>query len=114
MLLRQSGSDAAEPVFPAETQRATTSGTTQDITTTIPPITVAHTSTSLSSGEPQTSEPTHTGQGLAAEEDEHRSTIQTTVDDLGELVECFQTLNFEGRDEFFQRIITAIPPVTRT
>src|SRR6266850_12150 len=80
----------------------------------LPLITVAHTSTSLSSGEPQTSESMHTGQGLAAEEGEHRSPIQTTGDDLGELVECFRALNFEGRDEFFQHIITTIPPVTRT
>src|SRR6267142_2406669 len=71
-------------------------------------------STSLSSGEPQTSESTHTGQGLAAKEGEHRSPIQTTIDDLRELVECFWALNFEGRDQFFQRIITTIPPITRT
>src|SRR5882672_9920837 len=113
-LLRLSGRDAAEPPFPAETQSTTTSGTTQDITTMLPLITVAHTSTSLSSGEPQTSESTPTGQGLAAEEGEHRSPIQTTVDNLGELVECFWALNFKGRDEFFQRIVTAIPPITRT
>jgi len=56
----------------------------------------------------------HTGQGLAAEEGEHRSPIQTTSDNLGELVERFRALNFEGRDEFFQRIVIAIPPVTRT
>src|SRR6267142_4175888 len=113
-LLRQSESVAVEPAFPAETQRATMSGTTQDIPTMLPLITVAHTSTSLSSGEPQTSESTHTCQGLAAEEGEHRSPIQTTVDDLGELVERFRGLNFEGRDEFFQRIVTEILPVTRT
>src|SRR6267142_261637 len=113
-LLRRSGRGTAEPLFPAETQRATTSGTTQDITTTLPLITAAHTSTSLSSGEPQMSELMHTGQGLAAEEGEYRSPIQTTIDDLGELVECFRALNFEGRDEFFQRIVTTIPPVTRT
>src|SRR6266850_7349099 len=113
-LLRRSESTAVEPAFPAETQRATTSGTTQDITTTHPLITVAHMSTSLSSGEPQTLESMHTGQGLAAKEGEHRSPIQTTVDDLRELVERFRTLNFEGRDEFFQRVITTIPPVTRT
>src|SRR6267142_6150798 len=113
-LLRQSESAAVEPAFPAKTQRATTSGTTQDITTTLPLITVAHMSTSLSSGEHQTSESTHTGQELAVEEGEHRSLIQTTVDNLGELVECFQALNFKGRDQFFQRIVTTIPPVTRT
>src|SRR6266850_2608112 len=113
-LLRQTESATAEPAFPAETQRATTSGTTQDITTTLPLITAAHTSTSLSSGEPQTSESTHTGQELAAKEGEHRSPIQTTIDDLRELVECFQALNFEGRDEFFQCIVTTIPPITRT
>jgi len=56
----------------------------------------------------------HTGQGLAAEEGEHRSPIQTIGDDLGELVEHFWALNFEGRDEFLQCIITTIPPVTRT
>src|SRR6266850_2170542 len=113
-LLRRAGRDAAEPLFPAKTQRAMTSGTTQDITTTLPLITAAHTSTSLSSGELQTSESTHTGQGLAAEEGEHRSPIQTTSNDLGELVECFRALNFEGRDEFFQCIVTTIPPVTQT
>jgi len=47
------------------------------------------------------SESTHTGQGLAAEEGEHRSPIQTTVDDLRELVNMFPGLNFKGRDEFF-------------
>src|SRR5882672_7872473 len=113
-LLRRSERDAAEPVFPAETQRATMSGTTQDITTTLPLITAAHTSTSLSSGEPQTSESTRTGQELAAEEGEHRSPIQTTSNDLRELVERFRALNFEGRDEFFQCIVTAILPITRT
>src|SRR6267142_441413 len=114
MLLRRSGSVAVEPAFPAETQRATMSGTTQDITTMLPLITVAHMSTSLSSGEHQMSELMPTGQELAAEEGEHRSPIQTTVDDLGELVECFRALNFEGRDEFFQCIVTTIPPITRT
>src|SRR6266850_7932093 len=59
-LIRWSGRDAAEPAFPAETQRATMSGTTQDTTTTPPFTTVAHMSTSLSSGEPQTSESMHT------------------------------------------------------
>jgi len=58
-------------------------------------------------------ESTHTGQELAAEEGEHRPSIQTTVDELGELVEHFQALNFEGRDQFFQHIITTIPPITR-
>jgi len=80
----------------------------------LPLITVAHMSTSLSSGEHQMSELMPTGQELAAEEGEHRSPIQTTVDDLGELVECFRALNFEGRDEFFQCIVTTIPPITRT
>jgi len=55
----------------------------------------------------------HTGQDPAAEQGEHRTPIQTTVDELGELVECFRALNFEGRDHFFQRIITNIPPITR-
>src|SRR6267142_2586145 len=113
-LLRRSGRDAAEPPFPAETQSTTTSGTTQDINTTLPLTTAAHTSTSLSSGEPQTLESTRLGQGLAAEEGEHRSPIQTTVDSLGELVKRFRALNFKGRDEFFQHIVTTIPPVTRT
>jgi len=67
-----------------------TSGTTQDTTTMLPLTTAAHTSTSLSSEEHQTSESTHTGQELAAKEGKHRSPIQTTVDDLGELVECFR------------------------
>jgi len=80
----------------------------------MPPITTAaHTSTSISSGEHQTLESIRTGQELAAEEGEHRSSIQTTVNELGELVERFWALNFEGRDQFFQRIITTIPPITR-
>jgi len=113
MLLRRSGNDAVEPAFPAETQRPTTSGTTQDTTITLPLTTAAHTSTSSSSGEHQMLASTHIGQELVAEEDEHRSPIQTTVGDLGELVECFRALNFKGRDQFFQCIITTIPPITR-
>src|SRR6267142_917647 len=113
-LLRRSGNDTAEPAFPAETLRPTTSGTTQDTTTTLPFTTAAHMSTSSSSGEHRTLGSTHTGQKLAAEEGKHRSSIQTTVDNLGELVECFRALNFEGRDEFFQCIVTTIPPITRT
>jgi len=47
----------------------------------------------------------HTGQDLAAEEDRHRPSLQTTVDKLGELVERFRALTFNGRDRFFQHII---------
>jgi len=79
----------------------------------LPLATAAHMSTSLSSEEHRTSESTHTGQELAAEEGKHRSSIQTTVDKLGDLVERFWALNFEGRDQFFQCIVTTIPPITR-
>jgi len=63
--------------------------------------------------EPQTSGSTLTGPGATAEQGEHRTPIQTTVDKLRELVERFRALNFKGRDQFFQRIITNIPPITR-
>jgi len=113
MLLRRSGNDTAELAFPAETQRAMTSGMTQDTIIMLPITTAAHMSTSISSGERQMSESTHIGQELAAEEGKHRSSIQTTVDELRDLVEHFKALNFKGRDQFFQHIITTIPPITR-
>jgi len=89
------------------------SGTTQNTYTSLPLITVAHMSTSLSFAEHQTLESTHTGQDPAAKQGEHRTPIQTIVDELRELVECFRALNFEGRDHFFQCIVTNIPPITR-
>ena len=112
-LLRQSGSSAAEPAFPAETQRPTTSGTNQDTITMLPTTTAAHMSISSSSGEHQMLGSIHIGQELAAEEGEHRSSIQTTVDKLRDLVEHFRALDFEGRDQFFQCVVTTIPPITR-
>jgi len=55
----------------------------------------------------------HTSQDLAAEEDRHRPSLQTAVDELGELVERFRALTFDGRDHFFQHIVANIPPITR-
>jgi len=86
----------------------------QNTYTLLPLITVAHTSTSSSSTEHQTLELMHTGQDPAAKQGKHRTPIQTTVDELRELVEHFRALNFKGRDRFFQCIIINIPPVTRT
>jgi len=86
------------------------SGTTQNTYTSLPLITVARTSTSSSSVEHQTSGSTLTGQDPTAEQGKHRTPIQTTVDKLRELVEHFRALNFEGRDCFFQCIVTNIPP----
>jgi len=89
------------------------SGTTQNTSTLLPLITVAHTSTSSSSVEPQTLGSMLTGRDPTAEQGEHRTPIQTTVDKLGELVRCFKALNFKGQDRFFNHIITTIPPITR-
>ena len=114
MPLRQSGSNTARSRFPAKTVMPMTSGTTMGTTTSCPSITAVHTSTYSLSTEPQASESTHTNQGPAVIRDEHRASIQTTVNELGELVEHFRALNFNGRDCFFQQIITTIPPTTRT
>ena len=112
-LLRRSGNIAAEVRFPAEIETTTMSGTTQNTSTLLPLITVACTSTSSSSMEPQTSGSMPTGRDPTSEQGEHRTSIQTTVDELGELVRCFEALNFEGQGHFFDHIITTIPPVTR-
>jgi len=101
MLLRQSGNIAAELTFPAEIEMTTTSGTTQNTSTSLPTTIVVHTSTSSSSMEPQTLGLTPIGLEPTVEQGKHRTSIQTTVDKLGELVERFRGLNFKGRDQFF-------------
>jgi len=114
MLLKQTGNDAAELTFPAKIEPCTMSGTTQNTNTSLPLTTAALMSTSLSSTEHQTLGSAHTSQVPAAKQGKHRTPIQTTVNKLGELVECFRALNFKGRDHFFHQIITTIPPITRS
>jgi len=85
----------------------------QNTNTSLPLITAAYMSTSSSSVGHQMLGLTHTGQVPAAKQGEHRTLIQTIVDELGELIKCFRTLNFKGRDCFFHCVITTIPPIIR-
>ena len=111
---RPSENDATDSPFPAETPTPTTSGIIQGITSSNVPTTVAPTSTSISVEEPQRPSSTHTGPILASDLDEDRSPIQTTVDDIGRLVEQFQRLGFEDHDQFFRQVVTTIPPIIRS
>src|SRR6202158_2669423 len=108
-----SASVATSSTFPAG-RPTTTSGTIQDTRSTNVPITAAPTSTSTSREELLRSSSAHTGHTLASDLDEDRSPIQTTVDDMGRLVEQFRSLGFSDRDQFFHQVVTTIPPTTRS
>jgi hypothetical protein len=61
----------------------------------------AHTSTSTSSEVPQISQSTHTNPTPPSGLGEHRTAIQATVDELGDLMERFRMLTVESPNNTF-------------
>jgi hypothetical protein len=76
------------------------------------PITVVPTYISISSKVPQILESTPTNPISVARLSKHRASIQTTVDELRDLMERFRVLIFDGRDQFFHAVIANILPIT--
>jgi len=102
----------AEASFPAMTQTLMTVGIIPNTHITHQRTTIAHMSTSKSSEVPQTLESTYTDPISVAELGEHRASIQTTVNKLGDLIKRFRALMFDRRDQFFHQVVANILPIT--
>jgi hypothetical protein len=109
MPVRSKEPEGTRPPFPAVTQIHTTAGITLNTSTMHPTIGAAHTSTSTSSRVPQTSTSIPTNHTCSSALGEYRSTIQTTVNKLRELMERFRTLSVEQPYHTY----TIILPITQ-
>jgi hypothetical protein len=107
--LRSMELGATESPFPTATQTPTTAGIIPNTSTTHLSTGAAHMSISTSLGVPQTLPSTHTNYTPFSGLGKHRTTIQTTVDKLGDLVERFRMLVVESSNDTF----TMISPITR-
>jgi hypothetical protein len=111
---RPSEDDKARASFPAETPATLTTCTAQGTPTSNRFIIVAPMSTSTLATEAtehqQSSASTTIIPPPATERGSHRAAFQTTIDDLGELVQRFNNLAIEERNQRFREAAANIPP----